>query len=32
VVGDADHGIMAQIDRQYLARPYYGLRRMGGVA
>jgi hypothetical protein len=28
VVGDADHGIMAQIDRQYLARPYYGLRRM----
>jgi putative transposase len=27
-VGDADRAIMALIDRQYLARPYYGSRRM----
>jgi len=28
VVDDADHAIMAQIDRQYLATPFYGSRRM----
>jgi putative transposase len=27
-VSDADRAIMALIDRQYLARPYYGSRRM----
>jgi transposase InsO family protein len=27
-VSDADRAIMALIDRQYLARPYYGPRRM----
>ena len=27
-VGDEDRAIMALIDRQYLARPYYGSRRM----
>ena len=27
-VGEADLAIMALIDRQYLARPYYGSRRM----
>jgi putative transposase len=27
-VSDADRAIMALIDRQYLARPYYGWRRM----
>ena len=27
-VGEEDRTIMALIDRQYLARPYYGSRRM----
>ncbi len=27
-VSDEDRAIMALIDRQYLARPYYGSRRM----
>src|SRR5262245_43289758 len=27
-VGEDDHTIMALIDRHYLARPYYGSRRM----
>ena len=27
-VSEPDHAIMALIDRQYLARPYYGSRRM----
>jgi putative transposase len=27
-ISDADRAIMALIDRQYLARPYYGSRRM----
>jgi len=27
-VSEADHAIMVLIDRQYLARPYYGSRRM----
>jgi putative transposase len=27
-ISEADHTIMALIDRQYLARPYYGSRRM----
>ena len=31
-VSDEDLAIMALIDRQYLARPYYGSRRMNGVA
>src|SRR2546430_9581739 len=29
-VSEEDRAIMALIDRQYLARPYYGSRRMGG--
>ena len=31
-VSVADCAIMALIDRQYLVRPYYGLRRIGGMA